>query len=228
MSALTNTLHCVDNLALFSMMRRARVGFDLCYADMLFDAKSDLDLIWLEDLRTVANDTASVYVHTDQRSVCEVKAFAEKVGWKLRSWIIWSYNWGGRSRNLWGAKHDDILLFTKGDSWTFNAAAVQIPKRVLINSKKTHQIPTDVWDLQVVHTMSKEKAAGEHRRWQKPRSLLHRIIAASSNAGDLVLDPFCGTGTTCVEAAAQGRNYIACDTDAECIRITERRLRSGI
>jgi DNA modification methylase len=207
-------------------MAKAGLRWQLCYADMMFAEKSDSQLDWIHDIRRVAAPTATLYVHTDQRSVCEVKEALRKRGWHFRAWLIWSYNWGGRPRNCWGAKHDDILMATMHPKqWTFNVKAVSIPKKTLINSTKTMQIPTDVWgDIGIVHTMSKEKDAGQHRKWQKPEKLLERIIKASSNPGDVVLDTHAGTGTTFVAAKRLGRKFIGCDTDAGAVQIAKARI----
>ena len=214
------------NIELFKRMRDTNIRFDLCYADMMFDEKSELELSWIRSLRTCAAEHSTIYIHTDQRSVCEVRKALTGAGWFVQAWIIWGYDWGGRSPRMWGAKHDDILVATKHKkTWTFNVDAISIPKATLINSTKTHKIPTDVWsDIGIVHTMSKEKDEGQHRVWQKPEALLERIIKASSNEGDLVLDPFVGTGTTMKVAKKLNRHYIGCDIDEDAVAITNERL----
>ncbi len=227
-----NQIHLSKNTDLFNKMAESDVKFDLCYADMMFDEKSKPELQWIKELRKCAAEFSTIYIHTDQRSVCEVKKAIEDFGWHFQSWLIWPYNWGGRSNKMWGKKHDDIIVATMhSKKWTFNVKAIQIPKKTLINTKKTHQIPTNVWcdsdvweDIGILHTMSKEKNKGKHRKWQKPERLLERIIKASSNKGDLVLDPFCGTGTTCDVAEQLERDYISCDTSVECVNITNERL----
>ena len=196
---------------------------------MMFEERSPEQLLWIKELRSIAAPTATVYVHTDQRSVVEARQALIDHGWYLQAWIVWGYNWGGRPRNMWGAKHDDILVATADPKvWTFNAQDVGIPKKTLINSTKDWQIPTDVWtDIGIVHTMSKEKDEGEHRNWQKPKALLERIIKASSDPGDLVIDPFAGTGTTLVVAKETGRRYVGCDTDPNAVRIAQNRLKAA-
>ena len=218
----------VDCLTLFKRLAELSISFDLCYADMMFAERTPEQLLWIKELRSIANPQATVYVHTDQRSVCEVRAALLEHGWYLQAWLIWGYNWGGRPRNMWAHKHDDILVATAHPKkWTFNPKAVAIPKKTLINSSKDWQIPTDVWqDIGIVHTMSKEKWEGEHRVWQKPRALLERIIKASSNAGDLVLDPYAGTGTTLVVAKKLARRFVGCDIDPEAVRISNNRLQA--
>lgn len=214
------------NVDLFRWMRSNGIFFDLCYADMMFDEKTKPELAWIKEMRQCAGEFSTIYIHTDQRSVCEVREAIKSAGWYLQAWVIWPYDWGGRSQRMWGAKHDDILVATKHKKkWTFNVEAVQIPKATRINSEKTHKIPTDVWsDIGILHTMSKEKDEGHHRLWQKPEKLLERIIKASSSEGDLVMDPFCGSGTTLKVAKKLKRHYIGCDIDETAIDITNERL----
>lgn len=221
-----NRIYNMNNIDLFREMEQKNVLYNLLYADMMFDQKSMPELKWIEEARRAASPTATIYIHTDQRSVCEVRNALIEFGWHLQAWVIFGYDWGGRARNMWGAKHDDILVATMDPKlWTFNVDAVSIPKATLINSQKTHKIPTDVWsDIGTLHTMSKEKDAGQHRKWQKPEKLLERIIKASSNVGDLVMDCFVGTGTTPVTAKRLKRNFIACDIEKVCCKITEDRL----
>lgn len=221
-------IYHTTNTDLFRWMETNGIFFDLCYADMMFGEKTRDELLWLKDLKICAGEHSTIYIHTDQRSVCEVRQALLDFGWHLQAWVIWAYNWGGRSRKMWGAKHDDILVATRHpDKWTFNGKIVGIPKKTMIRSKKDWQIPTDVWtDIGIVHTMSGEKDEGQHRVWQKPEKLLERIILASSDKGDLVLDPFSGTGTTPKVAKRLGRHYIACDIEEECVEISKERVAS--
>jgi site-specific DNA-methyltransferase (adenine-specific) len=197
---------------------------DLIYADMLY---ADLCFDWIDLCVPILKDTGVLYIQTDQRSVCEVKEYtSERL--KFQSWIIWGYNWGGRPRRKWGNKHDDIFFFSKSKNWQWFTDAVSIPKRVMLRSSKTHQIPTDVWtDIGIVHTMSKEKDAGRHRLHQKPLALLRRILSAHCKAGDMVVDPFLGTGTTAVVAQELGCDFAGCDLDPEAVDIARERLRDG-
>ena len=114
-----------------------------------------------------------------------------------QNWIIWSYDWGGRTKKSFARKHEDLLMYSKGNSFLFNADAVRIPYKMLKNIRSTAinnklgKIPTDVWEKNN-HTTSKE-----YCNWhptQKPIELLQRIIFANTNPGDTVLDIFSGTG----------------------------------
>ena len=133
-----------------------------------------------------------------------------------QSWIVWGYNWGGRTKKNFPRKHEDLLMYSKGDKFLFNADAVRVPykmkknirKGVVNNPKGT--VPTDVW-MKNNHTTSKEYA-GWHSA-QKPIELLERIVKANTNPGDLVLDFFSGTGSSAVAALRNGREFIGCELD---------------
>ena len=211
---------------------------DLVYADIIFD---NPDLGWVLPLKPAMKSTGVLYIHTDRRAVERVlQEMREIGGFTLQTWIIWAYNWGGRPRNRWGNKHDDILFFSRSSEWPWYTKQVEIPKVTLINSTKTHQIPTDVWrmeqvdgvwdDIGSLHTTSKEKDDGERRQWQKPLALTDRICAAHPKRGrnQLVVDPVLGTGGLLVSAARYTQNLWGCDIDPEAVRITRRRVKKAL
>jgi len=131
-----------------------------------------------------------------------------------QNWIIWSYDWGGRTRKNFARKHEDILMYSKGKEFLFNADSVRIPYKMKQNVRKgvknnpLGKIPTDVWQKNN-HTTSREYA-GWHPT-QKPISLLERIILANTNHGDTVLDFFAGSGNTAIASMRQGRDFIGCE-----------------
>jgi len=140
--------------------------------------------------------------------------------------IIWAYDYGGRPRNRWPAKHDNILWYAKSDAWTFNAEAVErmpymAPGLVGPEKAARGKLPTDVWWMTIVPTNSKERTGYPT---QKPEKLLRRIIQASSRPGEVVLDFFAGSGTTGVVAEELGRKWILVDDNPEALRITRERL----
>lgn len=135
-----------------------------------------------------------------------------------QNWIIWSYDWGGRKKTSFARKHEDLLMYSKGKDFLFNADDVRIPYKVKTNVRKGSEnnplgkIPTDVWEKNN-HTTSKEYC-GWHPT-QKPISLLERIIKANSNEGDVVLDCFSGSGSTMIAAERTKRIFIGCEIDKE-------------
>jgi site-specific DNA-methyltransferase (adenine-specific) len=205
---------------------RLRGLVNLVYADILYDKWEDVPI---EDIIRTLVPGGALYLQTDQRSVAYVKRYLDDVPrMEFINWIIWAYDWGGRSKDRFGKKHDDILYYAKpGGKRVFNASAVSIPKTVMINSTKAMKIPTDVW-LGNFYTTSLERIknpkTGKGYVWQKPEWLLERIIKASTIKGQLVFEPYLGTGTACAVAKRLGRHYIGCDTSAEMVRVASTRL----
>jgi site-specific DNA-methyltransferase (adenine-specific) len=141
--------------------------------------------------------------------------------------IIWAYDYGGRPRNKWPAKHDTILWYAVDPKkYVFNYDAIdRIPYMApgLVTPEKAARgkTPTDVWWHTIVPTNSKEKTGYPT---QKPLGILRRIINVHTNPGDCVLDYFAGSGTTGVAAAELGRGFCLIDERAEAIKITNKRL----
>jgi adenine-specific DNA-methyltransferase len=138
-------------------------------------------------------------------------------GMIYQNWIIWSSDWGGRTRKTFPRKHEDLLMYSKGKKFLFNADDVRVPYKMKKNIRGTAsnnplgKVPTDVW-MKNNHTTSKEYA-GWHSA-QKPIALLERIVKANTNPGDIVLDFFSGTGSTAVAALRHDRQFIGCEVDA--------------
>ena len=134
------------------------------------------------------------------------------------NWIIWSYDWGGRTKKTFARKHEDLLMYSKGKEFLFNADDVRIPYKVKTNVRKgatnnpLGKIPTDVWEKNN-HTTSKEYC-GWHPT-QKHVALLERVIKANSNEGEVVLDIFSGSGATAIACNRTNRDFIGCELDKE-------------
>ena len=179
-------------------------------------------------MRRVLTDRGSLYVHLDHHAVHHVRMLLDGVFGPERflNEIIWAYDYGGRSRDRWPRKHDNILWYAKSATWVYNREAVdRVPYLApgLVGAEKAARgkLPTDVWWMTIVPTSGRERTGYPT---QKPLRLLERIIRASSNPGDLVADFFGGSGTTAVAAARWGRRHLTVDSNPEAIRITRERL----
>ncbi|MCX7741043.1 MAG: site-specific DNA-methyltransferase, partial [Meiothermus sp.] len=141
--------------------------------------------------------------------------------------IIWAYDYGGRSRRRWPAKHDTILWYAKNPhQYTFNYEAIDripylAPKVVGPQKAAQGKTPTDVWWMTIVPTSSREKTGYPT---QKPLRLLERIVRVHSNPGEVVLDFFAGSGTTGEAAARNGRGFVLVDENPEAVEVMRRRL----
>jgi len=182
----------------------------------------------LIEIHRVLKPTGSLYLHLDWHAVHYARFMLDSIfgGDRFLNEIIWSYDYGGRARDKWARKHDNILWYAKGGTWTYNRDDIdRIPYMApeLVGREKAERgkLPTDVWWMTIVPTNSKERTGYPT---QKPIKLLERIIRASSNPGDLVADFFGGSGTTAVAAARLGRRYLCVDNNSVAVEITEKRL----
>jgi site-specific DNA-methyltransferase (adenine-specific) len=141
--------------------------------------------------------------------------------------IIWAYDYGGRPKYRWPAKHDNILHYVKDPKrYTFNRDAIdRIPYMApgLVGREKAGRgkLPTDTWWQTIVPPGGKESTG---YATQKPLAILRRIVTASSNPRDLVLDFFAGSGTTGVAAAELGRRSLLVDSNPQAFATMRRRL----
>ncbi len=183
----------------------------------------------LEEAYRVLKPHGSFFIHLDYREVHYVKVFLDGLFGReaFMNEIIWAYDYGGRSKRRWPAKHDNILWYAKDPRrYTFNYEAIdRIPYMApnLVGKEKARRgkTPTDVWWMTIVPTTGRERTGYPT---QKPLKLLERIIRVHSNPGDVVLDFFAGSGTTGEAAARLGRGFILIDNNPEAIRVMRKRL----
>ena len=140
---------------------------------------------------------------------------------------MWAYDFGGRPKRRWPAKHDTILVYVKDpdryhfDSGTVDREPYMAPGLVGPEKAARGKRPSDTWWHTIVHTTGREKTGYPT---QKPLGVLRRMVAASSRPGGWCLDPFAGSGTLGAAAAALGRRYVLIDSNPEAIRVAEQRL----
>jgi len=140
--------------------------------------------------------------------------------------IIWSYNWGGRSKKNFARKHEYAWCYSKGRAFLFNGDDVRVPRKVTKNLRTgaaytDGTIPTMVWE-QNNHTTSKD-FCGWHPT-TKNIDILGRIVKAYSRAGGLVCDPFSGSGSTAIAALRAGRRFTGTELDPEFFARSLRRI----
>jgi site-specific DNA-methyltransferase (adenine-specific) len=216
-----------------------RIGFgDRRYHVQLYDSPAYQDayedyLGFLEprlhEAYRLLTPDGSLFVHLDYREAHYVKVLLDTIFGRacFMNEIIWAYDYGGRSKRRWPAKHDTIFWYTKDpERYVFNYEAIdRIPYMApdLVGAEKAQRgkTPTDVWWLTIVPTNSKEKTGYPT---QKPLKLLERIVRVHSDVGDWVLDFFAGSGTTGEAAARLGRRFVLIDNHPDAIRIMAQRL----
>jgi len=142
--------------------------------------------------------------------------------------IIWSYNWGGRTKKNFARKHEYAWCYSKGKEFLFNADDVRVERKMnksLRTGKKYTKgtIPTCIWQKNN-HTTSKDYC-GWHPT-TKNLDILQRIIKAYTNENDLVLDCFMGSGSTAIACKLSNRDYMGCELDKEYISKAKKRINS--
>ena len=176
----------------------------------------------LMELRRVLKPTGSIYLHCDGVSVACLRLLMDIIFGEdnFLNTIVWCYGLGGSSPRYWPRKHDDILWYSKEPNRHYFRAAM-IPATSQRMKGQPKKAP-DYWMIPTINNMALERIGYPT---QKPEALLERIILSSSQEGDLVLDPFCGSGTTLIVAQRHQRRWIGIDNGIEAIRLSEERLR---
>ena len=191
----------------------------------------------LVEAQRILKESGSIYVHLDHHSVFQVKPLMDEAfgSTNFLNHIVWSYNYGGRGRDRFPRKHDDILFYAKCvgkhffdweaiDRVPYKAPELQYIGRTKEEAEKriaAGQVPTDVWEMSIVGTNSKERTGYPT---QKPRKLIERAIRASCPKGGLVLDFFAGSGTTGEAALNVGCSVTLVDNNPQAIEVMRSRF----
>jgi len=191
---------------------------------------------WIEAVKPKLKDNASVYVCCDWKSALVIGSILSK-HFILRNRITWQREKGRGAKANWKNSMEDIFFATVSENYTFNLDAVKQRKKVLApyrengspkdwedtaEGKFRNTCPSNFWDdIAVPYWSMSENTA---HPTQKPEKLIAKLILASSNKGDLILDPFAGSGTTAVVAKKLSRNYIGIEQNPLYCAWTEKRL----
>lgn len=198
------------------------------FADQFDDFLGFLEPRLLQAYRLL-KPTGSFFLHLDYREVHYAKVLLDVIFGRacFKNEIIWAYDFGGRSKTRWSAKHDNILWYTKHPKeYTFHFEQMErIPYMApgLVGKEKAARgkTPTDTWWHTIVPTASKERTGYPT---QKPLGILRRILSIHTSPGDRVLDFFAGSGTTGEAAASLNREFVLIDKNREAIEIILQRL----
>ena len=197
----------------------------------------------LIELKRVLKPTGSIYLHCDPTESHYIKVMMDKVFGRnnFKNEIVWCYKGAETSKNQLPKKHDILLFYTKSKNYTFNIqyenhSEAQLKRYNIVKKDGTRWANmkgkirplgpgkriNDVWPIDFLSNNSKERVGYPT---QKPLKLLERIIKASSNKDDVVMDPFMGSGTTLVAAASLERKFIGIDINKNAIKIAKERLK---
>ena len=224
-------------------------SIDLIFADPPYNIRKNLDGLieaWKEDLfinwlfeviaecHRILKKQGCMYIMNSTENMPFIDIQCRKL-FTIKSRIVWSYDSSGvQAKKHYGSMYEPILMMVKdAKNYTFNSDAILVEaktgsQRALIDYRKNppqpynnQKVPGNVWDFPRVRYLMDEY---ENHPTQKPEALLKRIILASSNPGDIVLDPFAGSFTTGAVAVTTGRKFIGIEINSEYIKMGLRRL----
>ena len=213
---------------------KASPAADLVFADPPYDADPDWHGLWIAECARAVRPGGSIYVCCDWTFSGAIQAALER-HFTVRNRITWRREKGRGAKRNWKQNMEDIWFATKGEEYTFNLVKwkkpVIAPYRVNGKPKDwveengeryrmTH--PSNIWiDLCVPFWSMPENTP---HPYQKPEKLVERVIEASSRPGDLVVDPFLGSGTTAVVARRLKRRYLGFEVEPDHVRLALKRL----
>lgn len=183
---------------------------------------------WLGACDRVLKDKGSIYVACSYHNIAEVMIVLKQLDFKINNIITWykTNAMPNMTRRVFTHSTEFVVWAVKGSGWTFDYEKIKEvnPDKQKDGSPKQMR---DLWELPLVQ--GKERLRGDDGRalhpTQKPEEMLKRIILASSKKGDVVLDPFLGSGTTTFVAKKYGREWIGIEQDKEYTKIAKKRMR---
>lgn len=185
---------------------------------------------WVGACHRVLKSNGSIYISCAYHNFAEAMVVLKQLGFKINNVITWRKTnaMPNMTKRVFTHSAEFVIWAVKGKNWIFNYEELKEinPEKQKDGSLKQMR---DVWPLPLVQ--GKERLRGEDGRalhpTQKPEEMLKRIIIASSNKGDLVLDPFLGSGTTAVVAKRLGRNWIGIEKNEEYVKAAKKRVRAA-
>lgn len=178
---------------------------------------------WLRQAQRVLKPSGALYVFMGVRLISYIYQILERtIRMEFNSWICWHYTQGLGKKKGFSPRHDDILMFTKSQSFTFNLDPVRVPQKYYRERNNMRGAnPGDVWQFSHVHYCNENR---QPHPTQKPEGLIERMVLASSNESDLVLDPFAGSGTTLRVCQQLNRNCVGIEINPEYVALINERL----
>lgn len=178
---------------------------------------------WLVECHRVLKDSGTIYVFVGFRFISYIYQILEKeLNMNFINWISWHYTQGIGKTKGFSPRYDDILMFSKTSTYKFNLDDIRIPQKYYrkVNNMRGAN-PGDVWEVSHIHYCQKGR---QQHPTQKPEALIERMVLASSNEGDMVVDPFCGSGTTMRVCQQLKRNGIGIEINEEYVKLAKERL----
>ena len=184
---------------------------------------------YLAECVRLLTSEGAIFIAIGDDYAAELKLRLDGLGLTMRNWIIWHYTFGVHCTRKFTRSHTHILYYTRHPKrFVFNADAVRVPsaRQTKYADRRAHpagRIPDDVWQFSRVCGTFRER---RNHPCQMPEALIERIVRVASNPGDLVFDPFAGSGTTLAVAARLGRRWLGIERSPVYAQLIEARLGS--
>ncbi|MGE0083758.1 MAG: site-specific DNA-methyltransferase [Desulfococcaceae bacterium] len=188
-----------------------------------FDEYIEFSQCWLKESRRILKNTGTIYVFMGVRFISYLYDILDrKLGMYFNSWITWHYTQGLGKTKGFSPRHDDILMFTKSENFKFNLNDVKVPQKYYrsINNMRGAN-PGDVWKFSHIHYCNGNR---QNHPTQKPEGLMERMVLASSDENDTVLDPFAGSGTTLRVCQQLKRHCTGIELNPDYVNMIAERL----
>ena len=224
------------------------IGYDYDEYDDQLESNQYLDWSreWISEVHRVLDDSGAFWLAIGDEYAAELKIESQRIGFHPRSWVVWYYTFGVHCKTKFTRSHAHIFHFVKDPKqFVFNASEVAVPsaRQLVYGDKRANpagRMPDDTWILRPQDCVDgftpdedswyfprvagtfKERA-GFHG-CQMPEQLLGRIIASSSNPGDVVMDPFAGSCTTLTVAKKKSRRFLGFEMSKEYVKLGRRRI----
>jgi site-specific DNA-methyltransferase (adenine-specific) len=178
---------------------------------------------WLNQAYRVLKPTGTIYVFMGVRFISYLYDIIDtKLKMFFNSWICWNYTQGMGKKIGFSPRHDDIIMFNKSQKFTFNLDDIRVPQKYYrARNNMRGANPGDVWKFSHVHYCNPNR---QKHPTQKPEGLIERMVLTSSNRGDMVLDPFSGSGTTLRVCQQLSRNCIGFELNPDFVQTARKRL----
>lgn len=191
---------------------------------LAFDEYLEFSREWLTEAKRILTDDGTIYIFMGMRYISYIYSILEQeLGMAFNSWITWYYTQGIGKTKGFSPRHDDILMFTKKTKkFVFHLDNIRVPQKYYrsVNNMRGAN-PGNVWEFSHMHYCNKNR---KKHPTQKPEGLYERMILASSEPGDVVLDPFVGSGTALRVCQQTDRIGIGIDINPEYIEMANERL----
>ena len=253
-----NKIYCMDNLEVLKQLPDNQIDLIYCdilygtgrnfgdYQDLKCDRKviEEHYIPRLQEMHRVLKDTGSIYLQMDYKISHWLRLIMEDTGLLFQNQIVWHYGLGNNNKKgNWQDKHDVILFATKTKKYTWNDMRGDVTPQMkakychkdedgfyMMSYGKKYYLKGgkrmgNVFDLPNLSATDGDRLGYQT---QKPKSLLERIIKASSNEGDIVADFYMGSGTSMVVAKELNRQFIGCDISEKAVEIANKRIKDAM